>query len=367
MKSKYSILCFIFFIFIVGAAQAQPFEKSKVISKTFPVSRQSQVKITNKYGNVLLTTWDKDSIAVSISVKVSDKKETDAVSKLANIDASFTNTSYFIDVQTIFKDNGNKNILKDDWYDITSSIFNSSRPVSIDYNIIIPEWTDIEINNRYGNVYTSNHTGAFKLNLSNGDFKAHDLNGESSVMVDFGNVTLNSMLSGKMDIGNSEVILKNAGKIHVEGRSTKFWITRAISLDLDSRRDKFYIDTLNSLSGQCNFSYVQIANLKSDVAIKTSYGDMKLNSLTSTFSNINLNSEYTDIIITVPAIVAYSLIADYKKTVFTLPPGVNNLQTQLIDEKAQQYHVTGMVGAVGTSTANILINAVSGSVTLISR
>jgi hypothetical protein len=357
----------ILFIFIGEYAQAQPYEKSKIISKTFPVSRQSLVKITNKYGNVILTTWDKDSIAVSVSVKVSDKKEADAVSKLANIDASFTNTSYFIDVQTIFKDNSNKNILKDDWYDITSNIFNTSRSVSIDYNIIIPEWTDIEINNRYGNVYTSDHSGAFKLNLSNGDFKAHDLKGESSVAVDFGNVTLNSLLSGKMDIGNSEVILKNAGKIHIEGRSTKFWITCASSLDLDSKRDKFYIDTLNSLSGQCSFSYVQIASLRNDAALKTSYGDFKLNSLSPSFSSINLNSDYTDIIISIPSAVTYVLTADYKKTVFTLPAGASNLQTQLIDEKAQQYHIAGIVGAEGTSTANILINSVSGSVTLISK
>jgi hypothetical protein len=362
MKSKYLIIGIILLL-IGNTAFTQVFEQSKILARTFPVNNQSTLKISNKYGNVMFTTWNKDSVGLTVNIKVSDRREVDAVSRLATIDVKFTPTPYYIDVVTVF--NSKNNLGADIADKIASGIFNAGPNVTVDYVVNVPEWLSLEIENKYGSVYMADHKGNLKLDLSNGDFKAGSISGESNIIVDFGNITLNSIKSGRMDIGYSELVLKKAGILHISGRSSKCWITTAESLDLDSKRDKFYIDTLRTLSGQCSFSFLQIALLDQSGLLRSNFGDVRINGTSNTLTGINLNSEYTDVVIHLPQALTFSLFADYKKTVFTLPPSATAMQSQLLDEKTQQYRVTGTAGPGAATPANLLLNAVGGSITLI--
>jgi hypothetical protein len=360
MKIIKLILAFTFVFTIAGNSFAQVFERTKSITHSFPVTKQCSVKLTNKYGDVMINTWEKDSVAITVTIKATDKKETDAANKLTSIDAQFTTTPYYIDIQTVFKDN--KSALNATISEFTSGIFNSKRSVTIDYSVTIPEWVSLEVNNKYGNVFTTRHTGNFTLNLSNGDFKGAELLGESDVAVSFGNITLNTISSGKLDIGYSEMTLKNGGKIKLESRSSKFWFTSVHSLDINSKRDKFFIDTLSMLTGQCDFSTIQLSMLGNAMTLKTNYGDLKTSQVGNTLKNISLNSQYTDIIIGLPSQLSLSLTADYKKTIVTLPASFKDIKPQLVDEKNQQYKINGLVGADLSPSVSIQLNAVSGSI-----
>jgi hypothetical protein len=346
---------------LVALEAAGQVEKSRTLSRSFPVSRQMSVKVSNKYGNVVVNTWDKDSVAFVINIRSVDKKEADAEARLAGIDVKFVASSYFLDVQTTFPEN--KNVLGVDWQEVTGGIFPSSRRIDIDYEISIPAWANLEIVNRYGNVYASDHNGGFKLSLSNGDFKAGTLLGETTLNVGFGNVTLNQLGNARLELSYAEMVLKNAGKLHIEGRSSKCWITAAESIDLDSRRDKLYVDTVASVSGQCDFSTLQIGYLGNSGMLNAKYGDLKVSTTSALLSMINLNTEYTDVIINLPIGMGYNLSADYRKTLFTVP-AETGFQPQLVDEKAQQYHMAGKYQPSGSGDAQLLINAVAGSISL---
>jgi hypothetical protein len=237
----------------------------------------------------------------------------------------------------------------------------------VDYIVYIPVDVPMELVNKYGNVYMTDHQGTLKLDLSNGDFKAGSLSGESNIMLEFGNITVNSIQKGRLDLGYAEMVLKQAGTIHISGRSSKCWITAADALDLDSRRDKFYIDTLRSLTGECNFSMVQISLLDRSGVLRTNFGDIKINGTAAGLTGINLNSAFTDVLLCLPQTMTYALVADYKKTTFTLPMGVTGIQSKLLDEKTQQYQVSGTIGSGTTPTANLLLNAEGGSITILSK
>jgi hypothetical protein len=363
LKISTQILTFFFVLAMAGHSHAQVFERTKSISRSFPVTKQCLVKLTNKYGDVMVNTWEKDSVAITVTIRSTDKKETDAANKLSSIDAQFTANPYYIDVQTVFKDN--KTALNATISEFTSGIFNSKRRVTIDYAVTIPEWTSLEINNKYGNVFTTRHTGNFTLNLSNGDFKGAELLGESNVSVNFGNITLNTIKSGKLDISYSEMTLKQGGGIKLESRSSKFWFTSIQTMDINSKRDKFNIDTLTSLTGQCDFSTLQLNLLDNTMTLKTNYGDLKTNQLGNMFKNISLTSQYTDIVIGIPSQISLTLTAEYKKTIVTLPALFKDIKPQLVDEKNQQYKLNGQFGTNMISPAGIQLNAISGSIVFI--
>jgi hypothetical protein len=357
-----NIVIFIIITLFCNILYAQEFERSRVINKSFAITKQSSLKITNKYGNIMLSTWDKDSVKMSITIRVSDKKECDADARLTAVDVQFTSNPYYLDVQTLFKDN--KTLFGVDFKELSSSLFNSSHRVSIDYVVTVPVYTSIEIQNKFGNVYCTDHTGGFNINLSNGDFKGGNLSGQSVVIVNFGNVTLNEVANSRMNLSNAELTLKKAATLHVEGHSTKYSIGSVDALDMDSKRDKFYIDTLKTLNGQSAFSYIQIERLYQSGTLKSNYGDLTITNTDDAFTGIHLNSGWTDIVIGLPPNLTYTLNADYKKTMVTLPLNAAGLKTQLVDEKLQQFHINGTAGPGSTPTATININASGGSFTL---
>ena len=56
-------------LFLFGAP-IKKHEKSKTISKKFNVNSNATVYIKNKYGNVNVTTWDKNTVEIDVKITV---------------------------------------------------------------------------------------------------------------------------------------------------------------------------------------------------------------------------------------------------------------------------------------------------------
>lgn len=356
----------IFFLLIIPVSVfAQPFEKTKSVVKTYFVSKDCSVQISNKYGDVQIVPWDKDSVKLEMNVKVVNKKEEDAIKKINNIDFSFTATPYYVIAKTVFLDS--KNGILNDLGDMAGSIISSGNYVNITYVVSVPSANALAIDNKYGNVYTTDHSNTFQLTLSNGDFKANNLTGTSKINMSFGNASINEMAKGSIEASYAEFEMKKAGKLSIVGRSSKFNIVNAESLELDSKRDKFYVDTLNYLSGETDFTYFNAGVLNSQISLNTSFGDLLIRELSPGFKSMNLASEYTDISITIPSGFSSSVDISYKKTVVTFPPTMTGLQKEISIESSDIFKLKGVTGSDTTSTKSIVVNASSGSITIISK
>ena len=57
--------------------------------------------------------------------------------------------------------------------------------VEINYYISIPEYLNLKIENKYGDVYMEDITGDFSISISNGSFKANSLGKNSSINLTF--------------------------------------------------------------------------------------------------------------------------------------------------------------------------------------
>jgi hypothetical protein len=352
-------------LFFSATLFAQPYEKNKSLVKTYAAGKDCSVQITNKYGDVQIVPWDKDSVRFEINVKVVNKKEDDAIKKINNIDFNFTSTPYYVIAKTVFLDS--KNGIINDIGDFAGSIISSGNYVNITYVVSMPSANALTVDNKYGNVYTTNHSNTFQLTLSNGDFKANDLTGTSKIDVSFGNASINEITKGSIEASYAEFEIKKAGKLSIVGRSSKFNMVYAESLDVDSKRDKFYIDTLNYLGGTTDFTYFSAVVLKSQITLNTSYGDLVVNGLSDDFRNINLISSYTDITLTLPSGFSSAVDVTYKKTEISYPQIMSGLQKEIVSEDSDTFKLKGFTGSDTASTKSILVNAGSGSFTLISK
>jgi hypothetical protein len=345
------------------AGISQSFEKQKNITRSFAVSKECNVQISNKYGNIQIVPWEKDSACFSIDVKVSDKKEADAEKMLNAIDIEFTNSPYYIIAKTIFKNS--KNQVIEDFSDYVNGIFGIGKDVEINYILNVPGYSALKIDNKFGNIYTTNHTGNIDITLSNGDLKANNLIGsETKIELSFGNGVVNKIVNGKLNIGYSDLEIKEAGKLSIEGRSAKMNITKAERLDLNSRRDKFYIDTAAVITGTSDFSYINVYYLKESIFLKSLYGDINLTEIAGSVKFINLTSDYTDINLFFQRSCSSTIDLSCKKTELSYPSTVTGLTKQLINEKTGEYKVSGSIGTETEVKSPVQITAVSGSIAI---
>ena len=84
--------------------------KEKTINKTYLVNPNAGVMIKNKYGNIYVTTWNEDKIALEIAIKVSGKSEDKVDKKLNSISIDINPLKNMVYAKTVFGESPGNNI-----------------------------------------------------------------------------------------------------------------------------------------------------------------------------------------------------------------------------------------------------------------
>lgn len=257
------------------------------------VNQQCQLQMVNKYGNIHFHNWEKDSVKIDATLIV-NAKNNDRLNKLYNyIDFEFLATQYYITIKTVFKNYSNTV-----WYDFATmaeSLINSGNALQVNYNVYLPEYLSLKIDNKFGNIYSSNHSGKYQVQLSNGDIKINVLKGDADIHLTFGNFTLNNAMNAELNLSYAEAEIRQIEKANIECKSSRINIDESKQLKINSRRDKIKIKNCKSIDFTGNFSNLTIDNLNSDIIFNAKYGDVNINQISSTVSLLQFNTNYTDV------------------------------------------------------------------------
>lgn len=270
----------------------QTYENSRSVREAFRIAPTTEVQVINKYGDIHMIPWEKDSVVFEIELKVTSNKQSKVDKIFDYIDFDFKSTAYYVIAQTVLE--GQDNIWSE-MADVASTIFSSGTTTQIDYTVFFPAGNDIKLENKFGNIYTTDHTGRVDITLSNGDLKAHTLNGPTRLKLEFGNASVDKMLNGSVSLGYAEMNMEEAGEISFESRSSKIYLTSIDKLHMDSKRDKFYVKSVGEVTGDALFSYLNLDKVSSKINLKTNYGDVKILGITNNFIRMDLSSQYSDI------------------------------------------------------------------------
>jgi DUF4097 and DUF4098 domain-containing protein YvlB len=270
----------------------QTYESSRSVREAYRIAPNAEVQIINKYGDIHMIPWEKDSVVFEIELTVTSTKQAKVDKIVDYIDFDFKSTAYYVIAQTVFE--GQDNIWSE-MADVASTIFSSGTSTRIDYTVYFPKGNDIRIENKFGNIYTTDHDGKADITLSNGDMKAHSFNGPTRLKVEFGNVSIDKVISANISLGYAELNLESADDVSFESRTSKIYITSVNKLHLDSKRDRLYIKSAGEVTGEAFFSYLNLDKVTSKINMKTNYGDVKVLGLSENFLRMDLSSQYSDI------------------------------------------------------------------------
>ncbi len=361
---KYSIIIFFSLaLFHVEIVHSQVFERSRNESRTFKIFDETTLDINNKYGNIHLFTWDKDSVKVDVEVHVKANKESKVEKIFDYIDIEFSDTKFYINVETKLKQN--QGSFWSEVSDLANTIFSGSNKAQINYDVFIPNGMEIKIENKFGNIYFADYKGKTTINLSNGDLKANNLQGYTIIDLGFGNASINSIDKGQLSVRYAEIELDNSNELEIESKSSTLNISKIAVLKLNSRRDKVFIDDLNTLTGNSYFSYLTIKNVPGNINMITEYGELKLEAVHKGFQFIELQSKYTDIYFDIPANVSCNLNVNHTEaTEIYYPEHFENIQRLTLDKKEDKYKTSGVLGDKANAKGKIDIELIDGKLVI---
>ena len=284
-------ICLIFFQLNLISAQNDSQTRSYI--RTVPVGKETTLEIENKYGTIQITPWNKDSAYIRAEVKAFAKDHSKIEKMFDGISVNIKDSKYIVRAQTEFT--SNINTLFESFKGMTSKIISYDSHVEINYYINIPDYLNLKIDNKFGDVYMEDNTGEFKITISNGSFKANSLGKKSSITMVFCDAKIHSIASGNIDASFSEIALDETEDLSVNSISSKYEIKNAGVLRGESRRDKFFIETIESLEGNAYFTDYNVSTVRKELNLTTRYGSVNADLIEKGFESVDINSSYSDV------------------------------------------------------------------------
>lgn len=349
------------FLFSAELVCGQAFSEKKTFRKTMAVNEDVTLEVDNKYGNIQITSWNKDSVEIRAEVEAFSSDLNRLRRMFQGVDVSISGTSFLVRAHTSFTQN--ISMLFESFKGMTSKLIPYESKLQINYFIRAPEYIDMRISNKYGDVYMDNNTGNLSLNLSNGAFKANILNESNGIDLVFCDATINKLTKGRMNTSFSEVEIDESADLSITSISSKFNLEKTGNIIVESRRDEFYIGKISSIRGNSYFSDFRIEELQKEINMVTKYGDLDAEHIGKGIEMITINSGYTDISLAFDPSLSYNLDIRHVNAFVVLPEKDSNLEKRILSEEKKEYMTFGSVGK-NPGNIKVMIDATRGNIYL---
>jgi hypothetical protein len=343
-------------------AKDQDVELSKRYSLAYKVSPGAQIDLVNKYGDIIVKTWNKDSVRFDIRITAYGKND-DAVERLIErVSFDHTNSGKFLKFSTVFDRQSGS--FKEFWNSLGdySKVLINKNNLHIDYEVYLPKSANLYLENKFGDIYINEFYGRCKVNLSQGDMKAGRISGTFNLELKFGNGSLQDIQSGFFKLQIADVQINKAQRLDINSSSSSVRIGEVNQLKIDSRNDKYRLKSVKTLNGETTFSNILISNLASEMIGNSDFSDLVIEDFTESGKMINLNGKSTDINIWLRSTEPYDVDVIAKEDKLQLPVDWENLRSYYTDDRERYKRYSGQTGS--GDSARIIIDNQGGSLNI---
>jgi len=341
-------------IFIVSITLSAE-EVTKEFHKEFTAGART-LEISNKYGDVVIQSWDKDQVVIDVLVTVELPNREKAERLISYIDVQFSEGTNTMSAKTVINDKFNFT----GWGD--------SRKFSIDYTVKMPVGTDLTLVNKYGNTDIDELHGLMSLDIKYGNLNAGKLTrgnvkplsrlnlayGKGSID-EAGWFDLTIRYTGSMEIGKSQALL-------IDSKYSKLIIGETSSIVGESKYDNLRIESINNLVLDNGYTETNIGTLTKKLNYNGSYGSFSVDRIPAGFESIEVETHYMGVRLGIEENVSYKL--DARVSYGGLKYNEDSFKTVRRIIENNSHEVSGIVGNEESSSSRVNITASYGSVKL---
>ncbi len=298
MKTKLVILVcnlLIFSLFQTNLwAQTDNTKLTKTLNRTFKVKAEPEIELLNKYGQIIVDTWNSDSVRVEIEVSAFASKEENAQRMLDRVEVDFSEIQGNLKIETML--DRKTDAISELWNKVTdfSKTVLSENNLHINFRLSVPPQTFLLLTNKFGDVYID-ELGKANLFVSYGNLKINALQKSSTIELRFGSARIKRIQDALLKLNIAEVSIETAENLEIESLSSTVEVEKAKRIKTNSRNDKIRVKHLGFLEGKSHFTRFKLASLAGSTQMLMSYGEMVIDWVDPNFTEIQIESKATDI------------------------------------------------------------------------
>ena len=354
-KSNYKPEVFIFISLFLISLTISAEEVTKEFHKEYTAGTKT-LDISNKYGDVVIESWNKDQIIIDVKITVEMSNRDKAQNYLDKIDVQFSEGSTVISAKTILDDNFN------------FSGWSDSKKFRIDYNIKMPVGTDLTLSNKYGNTDIDELHGLLNLeikygNLTAGKLTRGNIKPLNKLVISYGKGTidetgwldLTERYVGSMDIGKSQAIL-------LDSKYSKISLGETSSVVGESKYDNIRIENIKNLVLENGYTEVNIGELTKKLTYNGNYCSFTINSIPAGFESIDVETHYMGVKLGIEESANYKLEAKVSYGGLKYNEGNFKNQKRIVENNSSE--ISGTVGNEENPSAKVNVLSSYGTVRL---
>lgn len=355
MKSTFKIAVLLFLIPLVSFANTKTKprqEKSKTIKKEYSVSSDATVKLDNKYGNLNITTWDKNRVEITVVITVKGNNLSTVEKRLEDVEVEFKANSDMVSAKTIIPKSSRG------WF-----VWNSSKNTKyqINYTVKMPVSNSVKLNNDYGTVQLNELNGAADINVDYGKLVVGDLNNaNNNINIDYcKNSNINFMRSGSINTDYSRLTVDKTDKVKINSDYSTVTIESANTVTFNADYGNIIVNDVKDITGNTDYVSVRLGTVSKSLNLDADYGSIKIKELAKGFSTGEITGSYAGITIGVNAKSNFNFIADLSYA--RLRYDKNNVDMRKSIIKSSKRYFEGTFGK-GSTNSKLHIKSSYGNV-----
>jgi hypothetical protein len=331
-------------------------EVTKEFHKEYAANEKTTLDINNRYGDVVIESWDKDQVVIDVKVTVDMPNREKAEKLISYIDVQFAQSGDNISAKTVI----------DDKFNFTG--WGNSKKFSIDYKVKMPAAAALTLQNRYGNTEFNELTGLVNLDIKYGDLTAgkmtrgnvkplNSLNlayGKGSID-EAGWLDLTIRYVGSLDITKSQALL-------VDSRYSKLAIGETSSIVGESKYDNLRIENINNLVLENGYTETNIGVLTKKLKYTGSYGSFTVDQVKEGFESVDVETRYMGVKLGIDESASFRLEA--KVSYGELKYNEENFKNERRIIENNSSEISGISGKEESPKATVNVVASYGSVRL---
>lgn len=307
----------------------------KTIKKEFLVVPDARLRLTNSFGDITCTIWDKNEIMVEVTVSVDTKSEQEAEKIFSQIDIFSTGSESEIEVSTRLAKN-----------------LKSYNHFSIDYLVMMPASVSLDLTNKFGDVMIRELHAKSTIRVEYGKASLGKLNhGDNLLEISFGAASVESMKGAVVNIRFSKMRLDYAGSLKIDSKYSDIQAGEVILMEGTFEGGTIDLDHASVLTLDTRFSSFNIGSVKQKISLDAGFGSFKVGTVSPGFKSLVIENQHGSVEIGIPAEMSYSLDAESHFGSLDFPGKSTFLSVS--DQPGYEESYRGTVGKTPTATVKI--------------
>jgi len=345
IKITFFVLIIILLLGIKGAKAHDEF--TRVIKKEFVVNPDAQLTVNNRFGEVHCSNWEKNSISMDVTITVTAADQEEAEKKFNRISIDFTDSPSSVTANTNIQETKNS----------------GKGRFSIDYKINMPVTINLDVTNKFGDIYINELQGKARINLGYGNLEAKKLgNSDNLLDIKFSKARVNWIKGAVLSLKYSEMKLDYAGSLRLDSKFSNLDAEKIIAINVVFEGGKLKMENSSAVESRSKFSDIDIQRIEQSLNLDIQYGSCEVHEMPADFTTVSIINKYGDVSIGLSEQAKYSLEADLKFCELDFPSDKAKFSYRSTTSTSNTYK--GIVGGTESPVSKVVVHSMYGNISL---